>query len=204
MGAQCRKQNRPSCFQLVCMSAIMSEVSVRHATRQGQAHVPGSGSNLGSEVCRHSLAQNTGGSQIFLVSLSSCKNSAFWFQIGQVYDGNWLWGQRHGSGVCTQPFGQKMPTSYCFAMCFCHICHLQTRIARINSVAIRYDGTKMLGTWKATRKQFMRLGRLLPDNFENPVGWKVGGFGDHPGQNWWEAVRGRIQGRSWTYADRQR
>ena len=61
-GAKCRKQNRPSCFQLVCMSAIMSEVSVRHATRQGQAHVPGSGSNLGSEVCRHSLAQDTGGS----------------------------------------------------------------------------------------------------------------------------------------------
>ena len=49
MGAKCRKQNRPTCFQLVCMSAIMSEVSVRHATRQGQAHVPGSGSNLGSE-----------------------------------------------------------------------------------------------------------------------------------------------------------
>lgn len=93
-----------------------------------------------------------------------------------------------------------MPTSYYFAMCFGHICHLQTRIARINSVAIRYDGTKMLGTWKAKRKQFMRLGRLLPDNFENPVGWKVGGFGDHPGQNWREAVRGRIQGRSWTHA----
>lgn len=69
MGTKCRKQNRPSCFQLVCMSAIMSEVSVRHATRQGQAHVPGSGSNLGLEVCRHSLAQDTGGSWIFLVGV---------------------------------------------------------------------------------------------------------------------------------------
>lgn len=50
---------------------------------------------------------------------------------------------------------------------------LQTRIARINSVAIRYDGTKMLGTWKAKRKQFMRHGPAFSKTPGRMESWRV-------------------------------
>ena len=33
------------------------------------------------------------------------------FQISQVYEGNWLWGQRHGSGVCTRPASPSFRTA---------------------------------------------------------------------------------------------
>ncbi len=52
--------------------------------------------------------------------------------LGQVYDGNWLWGQRHGSGVCTQPFGRCEKDAngwYYFCYMFLihwYICHFQT------------------------------------------------------------------------------